>query len=165
MPCGFFVWTLGTLLFAALLGVSRAQDRSQAVPPFLDGSEITLELSYSCPTRTACSFACPNGMGEGAAVGGRTAAGESGRRGGSAGGLGAVGNFFGANHVTKLIIYLGTMRLGKGRDVPILVYGFSTREGQNSSGFSINAGLSATSCQINGLALDYSGRPRQGSSP
>jgi len=155
MPRGLLLGTLGTLLFAGpFLDVSWAQDKAPPLPPFLDRSDITLQLSYSCPTNTACSFACPSGIGGGEAAGaGAAAAGP-----GAGGGLGAVGNFFGADHVTKLSIYLGTMPLGK-RDVPVLFYVFSTRERPNSSGFSINAGLSATSCQVNGLTLDYSGRP------
>jgi hypothetical protein len=40
MPCGLCLRTLGTLLFAnPFLGVSWAQDKPPAVPPFLDGSE------------------------------------------------------------------------------------------------------------------------------
>jgi len=157
MSRGLFLGTLETLLFAGpSLGVSWAQNKQPPVPPFLEGSEITLEMSYSCPSNTACSFACPSGVGsgeQGAARGSGAAAGPE------AGGLGAVGGFFGADHVTKLTIYLGTMPLGSGRDAPVLFYDFSTRERPNSNGFSINAGLSASSCQVNGLTLDYSGRP------
>jgi hypothetical protein len=76
-----------------------------------------------------------------------------------------VGNFTGASHVTKLNIYLGTLPLGKGQESPVLFYEFSTRERPNSSGFSINAGLSATSCQVNGLTLDYAGHPPLSSGP
>ena len=149
MSRGLFLGTLGTLLFAgSFFGVSWAQNKPSPVPPFLEGSEITLEMNYSCPTNTACSFACPSGIGGGAAGGA-----------GAAGGLGAAGNFFGASHVTKLNIYLGILPLGKGQDSPVLFYEFSTRERPNSSGFSINAGLSATSCQVNGLTLDYAGHP------
>jgi hypothetical protein len=156
---GLCLGTLGTLLFSgSFLGVSWAQNKPTPVPPFLEGAEITLEMSYSCPSNTACSFACPSGVGrEGAAAaGGPGATGAPGAAGGP--GLGAVGGFFGADHVTKLTIYLGTMPFGN-RDAPILFYDFSTRERPNSSGFSINAGLSATSCQVNGLTLDYSGTP------
>jgi hypothetical protein len=165
MSCGLFLGTLGAVLFAGpFIGVSWAENKPPAVPPFLEGADITLQLSYSCPINTACSFACPSGVGR-EGVGGLEAAGGSGAAPGAAGalgpgvGLGAVGGFFGANHVTKLTIYLGTLPLGKGRDSPVLFYDFSTREIPNSSGFSINAGLSATSCQVNGLTLDYSGRP------
>jgi hypothetical protein len=167
---GLFLGTLGTLLFAdPFFGVSWAQNKPPPVPPFPEGSEIILEMSYSCPSNVACSFACPSGIGSGATgeARGSGAAGRSGAEGGpEVGGLGAVGGFFGADHVTKLTIYLGTMPFGN-RDTPVLFYDFSTRERPNSSGFSINAGLSATSCQVNGLTLDYAGRPppSQGAGP
>jgi len=153
--CGLFLRTLGTLLFAgSFLNVSWAEDYSEpltSVPPFLARAAITSQLNYSCPSNIACSFVCPTGVG----VGGPGA----GRGPGAAGGLGPVGGFLGADHVTKLTIYLGTISLGKGRDAPVLFYDFSTRERSNSSGFSISGGLSTSSCQVNGLALDYSGRP------
>jgi hypothetical protein len=156
MARGLYFGTLGTLLFVGpLFGVGWAQNRPPLLPPFLEGSDITLEMSYSCPSNTACSFACPSGVGRGGdgaagpGAGGELRAGE---------GLGAVGGFFGADHVTKLTIYLGTMPFGN-REAPVLFYDFSTRERANSSGFSINAGLSATSCQVSGLTLDYSGHP------
>jgi len=174
MSCRLYVGTLGTLLSASpLLSVSWAQGKPPPLPPFLEGSKITLEMSYSCPSNTACSFACPSGAGGGGtgagggpgAAGGLGAAGGPGAGPGTTGpGLGAVGGFFGANHVTKLTIYLGTIPLGN-RDAPILFYDFSTRETPNSSGFSINAGLSATSCQVNGLTLDFSGHPSRSSGP
>jgi hypothetical protein len=69
------------------------------------------------------------------------------------------GGRVGADHVTKLTIYLGTIPLGNDQNAPILFYDFSTRELPNSSGFSISAGLSTLSCQVNGLTLDYVGRP------
>jgi hypothetical protein len=163
MSCGLFFTVFLTLLCTGL-GVSWAQNKPPLVPPFLEGAEITLQLSYTCPANTACSFACPSGIGGGAAGGGAAAAGGAGGPG-PAEGLGAVGNFFGASHVTKLNIYLGTLPVGKGRDSPVLYYEFSTRERPNSSGFSINAGLSATSCQVNGLTLDYSGRPPSSQGP
>jgi len=133
---------IGTLLFAsAFSSLSWAQDKTQPpppVPPVLAGAEITSQLNYSCPSNTACSFICPGGIGGG------------------------------ADHVTKLTIYLGTMSLGNDQNAPALFYDFSTRERPNSSGFSISTGLSTLSCQINGLTLDYVGRQprrRQGSSP
>ena len=157
-----FLGTLGTLLFAGpFFGISWAQNKPPPVPPFLETAKITFQLSYSCPGNTACSFACPSGGGAGRALGAAGGAGAPGAVGGPGAGegLGAVGGFFGANHVTKLTIYLGTMPLGNGRDTPVLFYDFSTRERQSASGFSINAGLSASSCQVNGMTLDYSGRP------
>ena len=62
----------------------------------------------------------------------------------------------GASHVTKLIIYLGTIPVGNNQD-PAVFYDFSTREIPRANGFSISTGLSSLSCQINGMTLDYSG--------
>ena len=139
---GLLLRTIGTLLFASpFSSASWAQDKAQPpppVPPVLAGAEITSQLNYSCPSNTACSFTCPGGVGGG------------------------------ADHVTKLTIYLGTMALGNDQNAPALFYDFSTRERPNSSGFSISTGLSTLSCQVNGLTLDYVGRlprPRQGPSP
>jgi hypothetical protein len=138
---GLLISTMGTLVFASqFLSPSWAQDKTQPpapVPPVLAGAEITSQLNYSCPSNTACSFTCPGGVGGG------------------------------ADHVTKLTIYLGTMPLGNDQNAPAMFYDFSTRERPNSSGFSLNVGLSTLSCQVNGLTLDYVGRPprrRQGSS-
>jgi len=155
---GLFLGALGTLLFAGpLLSVSWAQDKAEApapVPPALAGAEITSQLNYSCPSNTACSFVCPGG-----AVGGLRTAGGLGAAGGArgAGGLGGTGELVGADHVTKLTIYLGAIPLGNNQNAPLLFYDFSTRERPHSSGFSISAGLSTSSCQVNGLTLDYSG--------
>ena len=137
---GLLLSTMGALVFTSpFLSPSWAQDKGQPppVPPVLAGAEITSQLNYSCPSNTACSFTCPGGVGGG------------------------------ADHVTKLTIYLGTMSLGNDQ-APALFYDFSTRERPNSSGFSISTGLSTLSCQVNGLTLDYVGRlprRRQGSSP
>jgi hypothetical protein len=126
---GLFLRTITTLLFASpFLSVSWAQDTAvppTSVPPLLSDADITSQLSYSCPSNTACSFICP----------------------------GAVGG--GADHVTKLTIYLGTMSIGKDQNAPALFYDFSTRDRPNFSGFSISVGLSSLSCQVNGLKLDY----------
>jgi len=83
MPRGLLLGTLGTLLFAGpFLDVSWAQDKAPPLPPFLDRSDITLQLSYSCPTNTACSFACPSGIGGGEAAGAGAAAAGPGAGGG-----------------------------------------------------------------------------------
>jgi hypothetical protein len=131
MFCRLLLRTIITLLSASpFLSVSWAQDQAQppTPPPYLSGAEITSQLSYSCPSNTACSFICP----------------------------GAVGG--GADHVTKLTIYLGTMPLGNDQNAPALFYEFSTRERPYFSGFSISAGLSSFSCQVNGLKLVSIGR-------
>jgi hypothetical protein len=66
----------------------------------------------------------------------------------------------GASHVTKLTIYLGTIPVGRGQNLPALLYDFSTLEVPHGDGFSINTGVSTLSCQVNGLTLVYSGPPR-----
>ena len=109
-----FLGTLGTLLFAGpFFGISWAQNKPPPVPPFLETAKITFQLGYSCPGNTACSFACPRGGGAGRALGAAGGAGAPGAVGGPGAGegLGAAGGFFGASHVTKLTIYLGTMPL------------------------------------------------------
>jgi len=151
------------LLVSTFFGVSWAQDKAQLPSSVLAGAEITLQLSYSCPSGTACSFVCPEGeairLGEAGGLGTAGGAGGAGGGAGGRGGLRVTGQFLGADHVTKLNIYLGTMPLGNGQNTPVLFYNFSTRERPNSSGFSISAGLSASSCEVSGLMLDYSGRP------
>ena len=128
--------TLGTPLFVgSFLTVSWAQGVTPTpAPSLLSVAEITSQFNYSCPSNTACSFVCS---------------------GGGSGG----GGLSGAEHVTKLTVYLGTMPLGNNQNAPALFYDFSTRERPNSSGFSISAGLGTLSCQVNGLTLDYVGRP------
>jgi len=66
----------------------------------------------------------------------------------------------GASHVTKLTIYVGTIPVGSLRDTPAMFYNFSTREIPQADGFVVSAGLSTLACQINGMALDYSGPVR-----
>jgi hypothetical protein len=66
----------------------------------------------------------------------------------------------GASHVTKLTVYLGAIPAGKKQNVPAILYEFSTREIPHGNGFIVNNGTSTLSCQVNGLALDYSGPPR-----
>lgn len=149
-------WTIScnlcTLLLASpFLSVSWAQDKAQPptpVSPLLAGAEITSQLNYSCPSNTVCSFVRPGGTAGGRATGGPGAAGGVGGVGGTEG-LGGAKQLVGADHVTKLTIYLGTMPLGNRQNAPLLFYDFSTPERPHSSGFSISAGLSTSSCQVN----------------
>jgi hypothetical protein len=67
----------------------------------------------------------------------------------------------GASHASKLVIYLGTIPLGREQSASALLYEFSTREIPRGNGFIVSAGLSTLSCQINGFALDYSGPPTE----
>src|SRR5215813_1153803 len=57
----------------------------------------------------------------------------------------------GAGHVTKLTLYLGTIPFGSSKDSPAVFYEFSTSEIPRGSGFTISAGLSTLSCQVNGM--------------
>jgi hypothetical protein len=63
----------------------------------------------------------------------------------------------GANHVTKLTIYLGRMRLGGDENPLALFYDYSTAEVPRGNGFVINTGLSTLACQVNGMQLKYAG--------
>jgi hypothetical protein len=67
----------------------------------------------------------------------------------------------GADHVTKLDIYLGTIPVGDQR-TPAIFYNFSTYEIPRGNGFTLNTGLGTISCQVNGMSLDYSGPPDSG---
>ena len=66
----------------------------------------------------------------------------------------------GASHVTKLTIYLGTVRLERDKTSSAVFYEFSTRQIQRGNGFTINSGLNSLACQVNGMTLDYSGPPK-----
>jgi hypothetical protein len=68
----------------------------------------------------------------------------------------------GASHVTKLSIYLGTIPVGGSQKAPALIYEFSAQEIPRNNGFSVSAGLSTLSCQVDGMTLDYSGSPPNG---
>src|SRR5215212_1163723 len=63
----------------------------------------------------------------------------------------------GAFHLIKLNLYLGTVPVDGSQNVPAVFYEFKTREIPYSSGFSIGAGLTTLSCQVNGMTLDHSG--------
>jgi hypothetical protein len=67
------------------------------------------------------------------------------------------GQVGGVAHVIKLRIYLGAISIDGSQTAPALFYEFSTREFPHSSGFSIGSSLSVLSCQVSGMALDYSG--------
>jgi hypothetical protein len=126
------VWLLilPTLLIAGnLLNQASAQEATAIPGPrYPDGSNITVEWTYSCQNNKSCSFNCP-GSG-------------------------------GATHVSKLTIWLGTVPVGSLKQVPALMYNFMTSELQPGNGFVFGTGLGALSCQVNGMALDYSGPPK-----
>ena len=120
--------SFGTLMFAFLsLNVCWAQ--SKADEPAFPFTKTIFRWDYSCPTGISCSFTCPG-------------------QGGQAGT---------ADHLSKLRLYLGTISIDGGQNVPVIFYEFSTREYPHASGFSIGSGLSILSCRVLGMALDYSG--------
>jgi hypothetical protein len=65
-----------------------------------------------------------------------------------------------ASHLIKLRLYLGTISIDGGQTALALISEFSTRELPYASGFSIGSGLTNLSCQVSGMALDYSGPPK-----
>jgi hypothetical protein len=71
----------------------------------------------------------------------------------------------GASHVTKLTIYLGTIPVGTLRNIPAVLYDFSTVEIPSSKGFIVSTGLGTLSCQVNGMTLDYSGPAKNSFAP
>lgn len=67
----------------------------------------------------------------------------------------AVGN------VTRLTIHLGTIPLSGPQKAFGIFYEFSTMVVPRGSGFSLTTGISALSCQVVGMNLDYSGPARE----
>jgi hypothetical protein len=58
MSRGLFLGTL--LVFAGpFLSASWAQNKAEPGPPYPNGSNITFQWSYSCPSGRGCSFRCP----------------------------------------------------------------------------------------------------------
>jgi hypothetical protein len=66
----------------------------------------------------------------------------------------------GANNVKTLTVYFAKVHSTADRDTFALFYEFTSVAIPRGNGFSIVAGLSRMSCQVNGMALDYSG-PRR----
>ena len=168
---------LGTLFVGLLMNSAWAQNNEPPTgrPPYPGGSEITFQWNYSCPSGQNCSFTCAapsrggasgaSGAGAASGTGGMSGAGGMGEASGVSaasgmGGAGGASGASGASHTTKLAIYLGTIPVGN-QKAKALLYEFSTREIPRGNGFIISAGLSTTSCQVNGLTLDYSGPPTE----
>jgi hypothetical protein len=65
-----------------------------------------------------------------------------------------------ADRVTALTIYLGTIPVGSNQRNSVIFYFYSTTTIPYSDGFRINGGPASTlSCDVSGMALDYSGPP------
>ena len=158
---------LGTLFVGLLMNSAWAQNKNEPPtggPPYPGGSEITFQWNYSCPSGQNCSFTCaaPGGASGAGAASGMGGAGKASEASGASGmgGMGGASGASGASHTTKLAIYLGSIPVGD-QKAQALLYEFSTREIPRGNGFIISAGLSTTSCQVNGLTLDYSGPPTE----
>ena len=118
---------LGTLLFA-FLSMNECWAQGKADEPAFPFTKSIFRWDYSCPAGIGCSFTCPGQPPPGIVA-----------------------------HLSKLRLYLGTISIDGGQNVPALFYEFSTREVPQGSGFSIGTGLSNLSCYVFGMALDYSG--------
>ena len=63
----------------------------------------------------------------------------------------------GANNVTKLSIYLGSIPIGKIENSAGVFYEFTTTQIPRGNGFAVTTGISTLACQVQGMNLDYSG--------
>jgi len=137
-------------LVISVFGVTAV---TQATEPVAPGSaDADLEWIYSCPTSKGCAFSCPTGAG-----GAMSAKGEATNAMGRA--MAPTGGTMAATHVTKLTIHLRWLRIGN-EQAQAMFYDYSTMEVPSGSGFAINTGLGALSCQVNGMTLDYFGPPK-----
>jgi hypothetical protein len=136
--------TMAMSLFGLAAGASRPETQAaEQVPP--EPADEDVEWIYSCPSGNGCAFSCPTG------------AGGSLER--SYGRLVAPGGGMAASHVTKLAIHLRRLRMGN-ENAQAIFYEYSTMEVPSGSGFSINTGIGALSCQVTGMTLDYFGPPK-----
>jgi hypothetical protein len=66
------------------------------------------------------------------------------------------------NAVTNLTIYLGSAPIGHDQTALGLFYFYSTPVIERNNGFHISSGPTASFyCDVNGMVLDYSGRPKE----
>ena len=63
----------------------------------------------------------------------------------------------GANNVTTLSIYLGSIPIGKIENSAGVFYEFTSTQLPRGNGFAITTGISTLACQVQGMNLDYSG--------
>ena len=142
----WFFATLAISLFGLAAGASCLE--TKAAEPAMPGgrdADASLEWIYSCPSSKGCSFICPTGTG--------------GALSRSWGRLVTTGGGMAASHVTKLTIHLRRIRIDN-EQAQAIFYDYSTMEVPSGSGFAINTGLGALSCQVNGMTLDYFGPPK-----
>jgi hypothetical protein len=141
---------LFAILAISVFGVAAITQAAEPVAP--GPADADLEWIYSCPSSKGCAFSCPTGAGGAtAATGGTTTA--TGRV------MATTGGTMAATHVTKLTIHLRRIRIDN-EQAQAIFYDYSTMEVPSGSGFAINTGLGALSCQVNGMTLDYFGAPK-----
>ena len=135
-------WLYATLAIS-VFGVAGGTQAAEPVTP--GPADADLDWIYSCPSSKGCSFICPTGTG--------------GALSRSWGRLVTTGGGMAASHVTKLTIHLRRIRIDN-EQAQAIFYDYSTMEVPSGSGFAINTGLGALSCQVNGMTLDYFGPPK-----
>jgi hypothetical protein len=137
-------WFYATLAISVFGGAAV----TEAAEPVTPGSaDADLEWIYSCPSSKGCAFSCPTGAGGGTSATREPTTGRA---------MAMTGGTMAATHVTKLTIHLRRLQIDK-EQAQAIFYNYSTVEVPSGSGFAINTGLGALSCQVNGMTLDYFG--------
>jgi hypothetical protein len=60
----------------------------------------------------------------------------------------------GANNVTKLSIFLGSVPIGKNANSAGIFYEFTSTQTLRGSGFAVTTGIGTLACQVQGMTLD-----------
>lgn len=60
----------------------------------------------------------------------------------------------GANNVTKLSIFLGSVPIGKNGSAAGIFYTFASTQTQRGSGFAVTTGIGVLACQVQGMTVD-----------
>ena len=60
----------------------------------------------------------------------------------------------GANNVTKLSIFLGSVPIGKNDNAAGVFYEFTSTQTPRGSGFAVTTGIGTLACQVQGMTLD-----------
>ena len=60
----------------------------------------------------------------------------------------------GANNVTKLSIFLGSVSIGKNANSAGIFYEFTSTQTLRGSGFAVTTGIGTLACQVQGMTLD-----------
>ena len=60
----------------------------------------------------------------------------------------------GANNVTRLSIFLGSVPIGKNANTAGIFYEFTSTQTLRGSGFAVTTGIGTLACQVQGMTLD-----------